>query len=61
MHERAAEQARQDQKAFDAYVDDRVKATSTSNADELTKLVQLKDSGAITEGEYEAEKAKILA
>jgi type VI protein secretion system component VasK len=61
MHERAAEQAQQDQHAFDAYVDDRVKATGTSNADELTKLAQLKDSGAITEGEYESEKAKILA
>ena len=61
MHERAAEQARQDQKAFDAYVDERVKATSTTSADELTKLVQLKDSGAITEEEYQAEKAKILA
>jgi type VI protein secretion system component VasK len=61
MHERAVEQAQQDQKAFDTYVDDRVKAAGSSNADELTKLVQLKDSGAITEGEYEAEKAKILA
>jgi hypothetical protein len=62
MHERAAAQAQRDQKAMDSYVEDRVKAVDgRSSADELTKLAALKNSGAITEGEYEAQKAKILA
>ena len=36
-------------------------AASVSTADELAKLQQLKASGAITEPEYEALKAKLLA
>lgn len=61
MHERAVEQAERSQQAFDAYVQDRVKAVRTSNADELAKLAELKNSGAITEAEYESQKAKLLA
>jgi len=59
MHERAAEQAAQQQKAFDAYVKEA--ASSGSTADELAKLADLKSSGAITDAEFEAQKAKILA
>jgi Short C-terminal domain/Phospholipase_D-nuclease N-terminal len=36
-------------------------ASSVSTADELTKLQQLKDSGAITVPEFDALKAKLLA
>jgi len=36
-------------------------AASVSTADELAKLQQLKASGAITEPEYEALKAKLMA
>ncbi len=36
-------------------------ASSVSTADELAKLQQLKASGAITEPEYEALKAKLMA
>jgi hypothetical protein len=36
-------------------------ASGVSTADELTKLTQLRDSGAITAPEYEALKAKLLA
>jgi ABC-type multidrug transport system fused ATPase/permease subunit len=59
MHERAAEQAVQQQKAFDAYV--KQAAGSGSTADDLAKLADLKQSGAITDAEFEAQKAKILA
>ena len=59
MHERAAEQAAQQQKAFDAYV--KQAAGSGSSADELAKLADLKQSGAITDAEFEAQKAKILS
>ncbi|MST32200.1 hypothetical protein GHK86_05600 [Acidimicrobiaceae bacterium USS-CC1] len=34
---------------------------STGTADELTKLVRLRDSGALTPEEYDREKARILA
>ena len=59
MHERAAEQADQQQKAFDAYVKEA--AGSGSTTDELAKLADLKQSGAITDAEFEAQKAKLLA
>jgi len=59
MHERAAEQAAQQQKAFDAYV--KQAASSGSSADELAKLADLKEKGAITDAEFEAQKAKLLA
>jgi hypothetical protein len=36
-------------------------ATSVSTADELAKLKQLKDSGAISDAEYEALKAKLMS
>jgi len=36
-------------------------ASGVSTADELTKLAQLRDAGAITVPEYEALKAKLLA
>ena len=37
------------------------RATGYSSADELTKLAALRDSGAITPAEFDAQKAKILA
>ena len=59
MHERAAEQAVQQQKAFDAYV--KQAAGSGSTADDLAKLADLKQQGVISDAEFEAQKAKILA
>ena len=59
MHERAAEQAAQQQKAFDAYV--KQTASSGSTADDLAKLADLKEKGVITDAEFEAQKAKLLA
>ena len=59
MHERAAEQAVQQQKAFDAYV--KQAAGSGSTTDDLAKLADLKQQGVISDAEFEAQKAKILA
>jgi hypothetical protein len=60
MHQRAADQAAQQQKAFDAYV----KETAGTGADptqQLAKLADLKQQGVITDAEFESQKAKILA
>src|SRR5579863_6489362 len=54
MHERAAEQAQQQQKAFDAYV--KQAAGSSSSVDDLAKLADLKSKGVITDAEFEAQK-----
>jgi hypothetical protein len=60
MHERAAAQAAQQQKAFDNYV--KQTAGSGSNpAEELEKLSDLRKQGTITDAEFEAQKQKILA
>jgi ABC-type multidrug transport system fused ATPase/permease subunit len=59
MHERAAAQAEQQQKAFDAYV--KQTAGGANTTDELAKLADLKQQGVITDAEFEAQKAKILA
>jgi hypothetical protein len=60
MHERAAAQAAQQQKAFDNYVK-QAAGSGTSSADQLTQLADLKKQGTITEAEFEAQKQKILA
>ena len=60
MHERAQRQAQQQDDALRKYLQDEV-AAPTSTADQLTKLADLHDRGAITNQEYEQEKAKVLA
>jgi ABC-type multidrug transport system fused ATPase/permease subunit len=59
MHERAAQQAQQQQEAFDSYVKEA--AGTSSAADELTKLADLKAKGVLSEAEFEQQKAKLLA
>jgi len=59
MHERAAAEAAQQQKAFDDYV--KQAASAPSSADQLAKLADLKSQGVITDAEFEAQKSKILA
>jgi ABC-type multidrug transport system fused ATPase/permease subunit len=61
MHERAAQQAAQQQKAFDQYVKQTAGTSGETSADQLHKLAGLKDQGILTDAEFEAEKAKILA
>ena len=59
MHERAAQQARQQDQEFRTYVRDA--AGSQSSADQLSKLAGLRDHGVITDEEFQREKAKVLA
>ncbi len=59
MHEHAAAEAAQQQKAFDDYV--KQAASAPSSADQLSKLADLKSQGVITDAEFEAQKSKILA
>jgi ABC-type multidrug transport system fused ATPase/permease subunit len=57
MHERSAQQAKQQEQAFQSYVR---QAAGGSSADELAKLSDLKAKGAISDEEFEKAKAKIL-
>ena len=59
MAQRSAEAAQENEANMRAYV--REAAGTTSAADELAKLAQMRDSGAITPEDYEKAKAKVLA
>jgi hypothetical protein len=58
MNERALAQAQRNEKAFGQYV--RETAGTTSTADELAKLADLRDRGTISAEEFERAKAKVL-
>ena len=60
MQERASQDARQQQQEFDTYVQE-VAGSEANPADQLTKLAQLRDEGVITEQEFQAQKAKVMA
>ena len=60
IHERAAREAAQQQKAFDEYVRQTAGASGSSTADQLSKLADLKSQGVITDAEFEAQKQKLL-
>lgn len=59
MRERAVKEQADMRTQWDAYI--RETAGSTSPADELKKLSDLKDKGAISDEEYQQAKAKLLA
>ena len=61
MHERQAQEAAQQQQAFDQYVKQAAGTPGASTADQLSKLSDLKSSGVLSDAEFEAQKAKILA
>jgi hypothetical protein len=65
MHERDAQQARDSQAAMDSWIADKVKAAAPAGAaspvDELAKLADLHKAGSISDDEFAALKAKILA
>ena len=61
MHERAAAQAAEQQKAFDSYVREAAGAEGADTASQLAKLADLKSQGVLTDAEFEAQKAKVLA
>jgi ABC-type multidrug transport system fused ATPase/permease subunit len=60
MSERDMAQAQAQQEAFKSYVQ-QTAATGGGTADELAKLAELMNSGAITQAEYDAAKAKVLS
>lgn len=59
MSERAVQDAAEREKATRQYIQEA--AGTTSSADELVKLSQLRDSGVLTAEEFAAQKAKLLA
>ena len=59
MHERAVQEAKQEDREARRYIQDAAGAPST--ADQLSKLADLRDRGVITADEFEREKAKVLA
>src|SRR3954453_3146737 len=59
MNERALARAQHSQEAFGQYVRETA-GTSTSTADELSKLAELRDRGTITDEEFQHAKAKLL-
>ena len=61
MHERAATEAAQQQKQFDEYVRQTAGTQGSDTASQLSKLADLKSQGVITDAEFEAQKAKVLA
>jgi len=61
MQQRRIDDARAQQAATGEYIRSVAGSGGASVADELTKLGQLRDQGALTDQEYEAQKAKLLA
>ncbi len=59
MQERSQRQAAQSEQATRAYIQGVAGQTSTSQ--ELARLAELRDSGALTDEEFRTQKAKILA
>jgi Short C-terminal domain/Phospholipase_D-nuclease N-terminal len=58
MHDRDVKQAQQADEAMRAYVKD---AAGSGPSEELTKLAALRDQGVLTDAEFNAQKAKLLA
>jgi hypothetical protein len=60
MHERQAQQAADQQQAFDSYVRQTASAPGGDIASQLSKLADLKNQGVLTEEEFQSEKSKLL-
>ncbi len=61
MHERATQQAQQEDAEFRSYVQQAAASSPASAADQLAKLADLRDRGVISAEDFEREKAKVLA
>ena len=61
MSERAEQQARQQDAEFRGYVQEAAADSPASTADQLAQLADLRDRGVISAGEFERQKAKVLA
>jgi ABC-type multidrug transport system fused ATPase/permease subunit len=59
MHERAEQAAAAQNDAMKAYIQ-QAAGTTPSTADEVAKLAELRDSGAITAEEFDTQKARLL-
>ena len=60
MQEHAVQQAKDRDAAMRAYIQD-VNSSGGGTVDQLAKLNDLKNQGVLTDAEFEAEKAKLLA
>jgi hypothetical protein len=60
MNERALAQARRNEQAFSQYVRETAGSSTTSTADELGKLADLRNRGTISDEEFQHAKAKLL-
>ncbi len=58
MSQRQMDRATEAQEAQDEYIRD---VAGSTQADELAKLASLRDQGVLSEDEYQAQKAKLLA
>ena len=61
MQERKLQEAAQQKTAFDQYVKEAAGTSGGDVASQLSKLADLKSKGVLTDAEFEAQKAKILA
>jgi ABC-type multidrug transport system fused ATPase/permease subunit len=61
MHERAVQQAQQQDAEARTYIQQAAASAPASTADQLAKLADLRDRGVISAEEFEREKAKVLA
>ena len=61
MHERAVQDAQQQDAEFRDYVQEATASAPASTADQLARLADLRDRGVISAEEFEREKAKVLA
>lgn len=61
MQERSMEKVAAQAHAQQQYIRNVASTDSSSPADQITKLAQLRDSGALTDQEFETQKAKVLA
>jgi hypothetical protein len=61
MQQRRVHDVQQQQKAFDSYVRETAGTPGADVASQLSKLADLKNQGVLTDAEFEAQKAKILA
>lgn len=61
MQERKLQDAAQQKEAFDAAVRDAAGTSGDDVTSQLTQLADLKAQGVLTEAEFEAQKAKVLA
>ena len=61
MEDRSVQAAAEREKATRQYIQNVASDDGTSTADEIAKLAELRNSGHLTEDEFVAQKAKILA